>query len=115
MVGRGGLRALFLAVRGAIQAAAYPGGIADAGWRAAFEDEARASNARIVRWLACMIAPVHLLAVLVFARRPETDPARVAWLFWMVRLHAVEAVIGILAAVVAWRGRPAALWRVLGD
>jgi eukaryotic-like serine/threonine-protein kinase len=115
MTGRGGFCARLLAVRSAIRAAAYPEVAEDADWRRAFADEARVSNARILRWVAGALAPAHLLAVVVFARRPEADPARAAWLHWMVRLHAMEAVLGVLAAIVAWRGRPAALWRVLGD
>ena len=98
-------RALGLVARGA-----FPEGAGGADERRAFEDEARESNARTLRWLTCGLAPLHVIAVLVFFRGPEreTDPARATWIFWMVRLHAMEAVVGLLAPIVAWRGRPAA-------
>jgi serine/threonine-protein kinase len=103
------------AMKSVIRAVASPGGEGDPGWQRAFLEEARESNARILRWLACVLVPVHLIVVVVFYRNPETDPTRVTWLAWHVRLHAIQAVLGILAAVVAWRGRPPVLWRALGE
>jgi tRNA A-37 threonylcarbamoyl transferase component Bud32 len=115
MVGGDGIRALFVASRSAVRGLLEPEGDADAGWRRAFDQEAQESNARIVCWAAGVLVPLHVLAMLAFALRPEPDPTRAAWVFWMTRIHALQAVTTTLAALVAWRRWPAPLWRVLGD
>jgi hypothetical protein len=108
-------RALLLAARSGVQALLHPEGAGDADARRAFEDEAQESNARVLRWTACLTPPLNALAVLVFLRRPETDPAGAAWSLWLVRLSTMFAALVILVGIVAWRRRPAALWRNLGD
>jgi serine/threonine-protein kinase len=111
----GSVVATFLAAWRSIRALAIPADEDDAAFRRAFEDEARSSNARVIRWTVCVIVPLHVLAAFVFHRRVETDPARIAWLGGLVRLQTVQAVVLASMGVVAWRGRPAALWRILGD
>jgi len=114
MVGRG-TRALLLASWEAIGAALYPEGACDAEGRRAFEEEAREANARVVHWLAYVLAPLCVAAVVIFLRRPESDPARAAWRFWTIGIMATLGALGVVAAIVARKGRPAALWRRLGD
>jgi serine/threonine-protein kinase len=114
MVALPGTRAI-LAAWSAIQAAIYPEGACDAETRRAFEDEARESNARTLRWAVWVAAPVNAIPVVVFLRRPQEDPANTAWVFWLVSFNTVLATLWIVGAIVAWRRRPAALWRALGD
>src|SRR5262245_51570204 len=113
MAGPGGNRAI-LAIWSVIRTAAYPEGACDDDGRRAFEEEAQEANARIVRWLPGVAGPMNALAVVVFLRRLGVDAAA-GWVSWLVGLNAVVALLAIPALIVAWRGRPAAVWRGLGD
>src|SRR4051794_15271610 len=109
----GATRAVFLAYK-AIWAAIYPEGGCDADTRRRFEEEAREANARVLHWLAYVLSPLCVAAILLFIRRPESDPARVAWQLWVIRIMAMLGVFGLASAIVARRGRPVAAWRALG-
>jgi signal transduction histidine kinase len=113
MTGPGGKRAL-LAAWAAIEAATYPEGAFDADGRRAFEHEAEESNARIARWFPFVAVPVNALAI-VALRRGAEDEVGAAWTFWLVSLSAAFAAIAVLIGIVAWRRRPAALWRASGE
>src|SRR5689334_15541611 len=114
MYGRG-TRAVLLAAWEAIRAVFYPEGASDAEGRRMFEEEAHQGNARILHWLTYVLSPICATAVVVFLRRPEIDPARVAWQLWAIGILAALGTVGLGVAIVARRGRPAAVWRALGD
>jgi hypothetical protein len=99
----------------AISAWVRPEGALDAEARRAFEREAQESNARIFRWHMLVLAPAHLLAAAFFVGRHEVDPVKIAWVTGVIRLDATFCALGLAAAAVAWTGRPAWAWRVLGD
>lgn len=82
----------------------------------AFQDEARESNARTARWIILLMAPLHALTVgaCLFLFH-ETDPARAAWLSGLLAINAVLLPLALLGGAIAWRRRPAALYRLLGD
>jgi CRP-like cAMP-binding protein len=104
-----------LAVWSAIRAAVYPEGERDAAFRRALEQEAQESNARVIRWVVLVAAPLNVVSAVVFLRRPMEDSSSAAWSLWLVGMNLLLAAIGILAAIVSWARRPAALWRSLGD
>ena len=56
-----------------------------------------------------------VLAVLVFLLHQEADPVVAAWSSWLIRLSTTLAALIVVLGVAAWRRRPAALWRVVGD
>src|SRR5690349_14374208 len=114
MVRSGGKR-LLLAVWKAIGGAVYPEGAQDAAFRRAFEEEAQESNARIVRWMALLAAPLNVVFSVVLLRRPPDDAAAATWVFWTVCSNMVLAALCALAGVVAWYGRPRVVSRYLGD
>src|SRR5262245_18711251 len=97
-----------------LRTAMYPERGCDAEARRALEEEASESDARIARWAAGVTMPLNGIALVVVLRSPTADPASTAWAFWIVGASAVLAAIAILTGVVAWRRRPAALYRALG-
>ncbi len=107
---------MLVALRSAIQDLVHPERAGDAGIRRAFLDEATESNAGTVRWLVLFLGPMHALVIFVALRFLHgTDPARAGWLSWLVGINTVLLGAVILGANVAWGGRPAALYRILGD
>jgi eukaryotic-like serine/threonine-protein kinase len=108
-------QALLLSIRDAIRDVVHPERAGDAGTRRAFADEARESNAHTVRWVVLFLGPLHAIVIAVALSLHETEPARVAWLSWLTGINALLLGAGMLGAFVAWRCRPAALFRALGD
>jgi serine/threonine-protein kinase len=108
-------RRALLALRVAIQDAVDPARACDAESRALLDHEAHEGNARVLEALAYLLTPLCVIANVVVFLRPETEPARVAWRTSMIGITATTGTLAILAAVVARRRTPAALWRALGD
>jgi hypothetical protein len=79
---------LLLALRKALWDVIDPAGAFDAEARPRFEREAYESNARVLSWLAYALPPLCAAAIVLVLRRPETDPARVAWRFGVIGISA---------------------------
>lgn len=104
-----------LAVWGAIRAAMSPEDARDPAFQRVFEEEAWESNARVVRWIVLLAVPINVVSSVAFLRRAPEDPASAAWTYWVVSVNMLLAALGLLAGIVSWYRRPAALWRSLGD
>ncbi len=102
-------------LRNAILGAIHPEHAADESTRIAFLDEAKESNAQTARWMGLLAGPLHGLVIVVFLFSHETEPNRVSWLSWLIGINAVLLSLLPIGAIVAWTGKPAAAWGVLGD
>src|ERR1700733_15123874 len=111
MSSRARLRTLLPTARDSVD----PERTADVGTRRAFAEDARDSNAHLVRWVLLFLGPLHTLTIVVFLCLDETTPDRGAWASWLVAINAVLLPTVLLGAAIAWTRRPTSLFRVLGD
>ena len=77
----------------------------DEATRVAFDREASAYNIRNLRVLLPLLACVHLLSLVSFARAAALTAAHDAWLLWLTRLHGVLFAGSISLALATYRAR----------
>lgn len=102
-------------LRNAARDLVHPERAGDAGVLRAFHEEATESNGRTARWIVVLLGPLHAVTIVVSLFFHETDPSRAGWLSWARGINAALLAVAVGGGVIAWSGRPAAVFRLLGD